>query len=67
MGCFPNIRREVENMQKMLKGRPDDKLIAGYKKAMEAYEKTKEMNHKNAADLIKKEIDIRGLKVDEGF
>jgi len=62
---FPNIRKELKGMEKMLKTRPDEKLISGYKRAMKTYEKTGEIQHKHAASVIKKEIDRRGLKIED--
>ena len=55
---------EVKLMQKYLTERPDDKLIEGYKKATEDYEKTGDERIKAARDAIKTEIDKRGLKID---
>ena len=63
-GCFPNIRKEMEKMEKMLKEKPDEKLIDGYNRAMKTYDRTGDEQHKRAADMIKKEIKRRKLKVE---
>ena len=60
-----DLKKELKKMQKMLKDRPDEALIKGYKRAMKAYENTGEVKHKHAGSLIKKEIDRRGLKIED--
>lgn len=50
-------------MQNDLKDKPDDKLIEGYKRASKDYEETADEKIKVARDVIKAEIDRRGLKV----
>ena len=60
---LPNVSKQMKKMEKHLKGRPDQKLIDGYKNAMADYDATGNEQCKIAADIIKKEIDRRGLKV----
>jgi len=67
MKGFPNIKKELKNMQNMLSNKPDENLIEGYKKAMKEYKQTGEIQHKHAAMFIKKELDNRGVEVDEEF
>jgi len=64
MNELPNIKKELKKMQKHLEGKPDGKLIDGYRRAMKAYENTGDIQHKHAADFIKKELDRRKIKVD---
>lgn len=52
-------------MSKYLKSRPDEKIINGYKNAMKDYENTGDEKRKIAANIIKQELDRRGLKIDE--
>jgi len=59
-----NVKSEVEKLKEHLKGRPDLKLINGYKQAMQDYEDTMDERFKCAADIIKEEIDRRGLKIE---
>lgn len=59
-----NIQKEMEKLEKYLKDRPDNKLINGYKRAMKDYEETNDERCKLSADIIKKEIDRRGLKIE---
>jgi len=59
-----NPEKALKKMEKDLKGRPDEKLIAGYKRAMKDYEESGDEQIKVAADIIKKEIDSRGLKIE---
>jgi len=61
---FPNVKKEMKKMEKHLKGRPDEKIIEGYKQAKYDYEQTNDEQIKMAMDIIKKEIDRRGLKVE---
>lgn len=61
---FPNVKSELEKLEKHLKKRPDEKLINGYKRAMEDYKESENEQCKWAADIIKKEIDRRGLKIE---
>lgn len=60
---FPNVEKETKKLEKHLKGKPDEKLIKGYKEAIKDYENTGDEQCKIAADIIKKEIDKRGLKL----
>ena len=64
MKGFPNIRKELKNMQNMLKGKPDKNLIEGYEKAMEQYKETGEEQHKHAAMFIKSELKKRGIEME---
>ena len=57
-------KKELKKLAKYLKKRPDEKLIAGYKQAMIDYENTGYEHIKLSADVIKKEIDRRGLKIE---
>ena len=59
-----NVKKELKKMEKHLKKADDKKLIDGYKNAMKDYEKNKNEQCKMAADLIKKEIDRRGINED---
>jgi len=61
---FPNPDKEMKKMKKHLMKRPDEKLINGYKNAMKDYEETENEQCKIAADMIKQEIDRRGLKIE---
>lgn len=61
---MPNINKEMKKLENHLKGKPDEKLIKGYKQAMKDYKDTGNEECKAAADIIKKEIDTRGLKVE---
>ena len=61
----PDVKGALKRMEKMLKKRPDEKLIAGYKKAMQDYEETGDEQCKHAGNIIKAEIDRRGLKVEK--
>jgi len=63
MKDIPNIKKELKLMQKMLKDKPDDNLINGYKKAMKQYDETGDEQHKNAALFIKEELDDRGIEI----
>ena len=58
-----NPKKEVKKLEKHLSKKEDEKLIKGYKNAMYDYEQTGNEHCKLAADIIKKEIDKRGLKV----
>jgi len=58
------INKELKKLEKHLKKRPDEKLIKGYKEAMKDYKDTGNEQCKYAADIIKKEIDTRGLKIE---
>jgi len=62
---FPNVKKAMKDMEEHLKTRPDDKIINGYKNAMKDYKETGNEQCKIAADVIKKEIDRRGLKVED--
>ena len=57
------LKEELKKLEAHLKKRPDEKLINGYNKAMNDYKRTKDRQIKLAADIIKKEIDRRGLKI----
>jgi len=59
-----NIKKTIKKLNAHLISRPDDKIIAGYQKAMKDYEESGNQQAKIAADLIKKEIDRRGLDVE---
>ena len=59
-----DLRKELKNMTNMLKNKPDENLIAGYKRAMKAYENTGEIQHKHAGMMIKKELDRRNIEVE---
>lgn len=61
---FPNVKKQMKKMEKHLKNRPDEKLIEGYKRAMQDYEDTKNEQCKSSADIIKQEIDRRGLEIE---
>jgi hypothetical protein len=60
---FPNPEKEMKKLEKHLRKRPDEKLIRGYATAMKDYDVTGDEECKIAADIIKKEIDRRGLKI----
>jgi len=64
MKGFPDIKKELKNMQNMLKNKPDENLIEGYKNAMKKYEETGDEQHKHAGMFIKNELDRRKIKVD---
>ena len=61
---FGNVEKEMKKLEKHLMSRPDDKLIKGYKEAMTDYQTTGNEECKVAADIIKKEIERRGLKIE---
>ena len=54
---------KVKTMYSDLGNVSDEKLISGYKKAMKDYKEKKDEKIKVAVDVIKTEIDRRGLKV----
>jgi hypothetical protein len=56
--------KKVKTMYNDLRNVSDEKLIEGYKKAMKDYEEKKEDKIKVVANVIKTEIDRRGLKVE---
>jgi len=58
---FDLAQIKINQMRKHLESRPDEKLINGYKKAMEDYKETNDENCLVAANEIKREIDKRGL------
>lgn len=53
----------MKKLEKHLMGKPDEKLIKGYKEAMNDYRTTGNEECKLAADVIKKEIERRGLDI----
>lgn len=55
----------VNEMNKYLMSRPDEKIISGYRNAMKDYENTGDEKQKIAANIIKQELDRRGIKIDE--
>ena len=59
-----DVEEQMKKLEKHLKKRPDHKLINGYKNAMKDYKETDNEQCKVAADIIKKEIDKRGLKIE---
>jgi len=61
---FGGMNRELKRMEQHLKKRPDEKLIKGYKAAMLDYEETGNEQCKIAGDIIKREMDRRGLKIE---
>jgi len=64
MRKLPDVKKVLADMNAHLQSRPDEKLIAGYQKAMKDYEETENPQAKIAADMIKKEIDRRGLDIE---
>ena len=58
-------KEELNMLFVHLKERPDEKLIKGYKEAMKDYKETGNIKCKFSAQIIKQEIDRRGLKIDE--
>jgi len=62
---LPNVKKIMEKMMGDLKKKPDEKLINGYKQAMKDYEDTGNEQCKVAGEIIKKEIDRRGLKIED--
>ena len=65
MDEIKNIKKQLKGMEQMLKTRPDNKLIEGYHLAMHDYEQFDNKQAKVAAEIIKKEIDRRGLTIDD--
>jgi hypothetical protein len=57
------VIKKVKTMYNDLEGVSDEKLINGYNKAMKDYEEKKDEKIKVAVDVIKTEIDRRGLKI----
>jgi len=58
-----DLKKELKNVKNMLRDKPDENLIEGYKRAMKAYENTGEIQHKHAGMMIKKELDRRKIEV----
>ena len=56
--------KKIKTMYNDLKNISDEKLIEGYKKAMKDYEEKKDEKIKVAAEVLKKELDRRRLKVE---
>jgi len=65
MNEMPNIKKVMKKLMGDLKKKSDKKLINGYQKAMKDYEDTQNEQCKIAADIIKKEIDRRGLNIED--
>jgi len=59
-----NIQKELKKMQKHLENATDDSLIRGYKEAKADYENTGEQEISIVCDLIKAELDKRGVNID---
>ena len=59
-----DVKKKLLEMNMHLQSRPDEKLINGYKQAMKDYEETGKEDYKIAGDLIKNEIERRGLKIE---
>jgi hypothetical protein len=64
MKSLKKAMKAVQEMNSDLKDISDNKLIEGYKKAMEDYKNKGDYRIKAAVDVIKKEIDRRGLKAE---
>jgi hypothetical protein len=60
---FKEAMDKVKAMYNDLQQVPDEKLINAYKNAMKDYKEKKDEKIKTAADVIKVEIDRRGLKI----
>jgi hypothetical protein len=60
---FKEAMDKVKTMYSDLQHISDEKLIVGYKNAMKDYKEKKDEKIKAAADVIKVEIDRRGLKI----
>lgn len=58
-----NITNELRKLKKHLQGKSDENLIKGYKNAMKDYDEKGDEQTKLAADIIKEEIDRRGIKL----
>jgi len=65
MKSLKKAMKAVQKMNDDLIGISDNKLIEGYKKAMDDYKKTGNENIRDAAEIIKKEIDRRNLYCEE--
>jgi len=63
-GKIRKAKKEVEKVVNFLQGMPNESLITGYKSAMDTFEKTQKYEHRVAAEIIKKEIERRGLKIE---
>ena len=61
------MKRALKQMNADLSEKPDDKLIDGYKKAMKDYKDTGNKQCLVASELIKKELDKRGIKVEDTY
>ena len=59
------LKEELEKLQKYLKERTDFEVIRGYKEAKADFEKTGNPMIEGALDIIKKELDRRGIKENE--
>jgi len=57
-------KETINNMNATLEEKPDEKLIKGYKDAMKDYKDTGNEHCLRAAEIIKKEIDRRGISVE---
>lgn len=58
------VTRMLKKLEKDLANKPDANLLNGYKKAMEDYEKTGNIHCKLAGDVIMKEMERRGIKLE---
>ena len=58
-----DVKKRLLELEAHLKTRPDANLLEGYNRAMEDYRKTGKEEIRVAGELIKTEIDRRGLKV----
>lgn len=61
---LPNIEKEMKRLEKHLRSKSDEKIIRGYIEAMNDYKITGNIDCKNAAHIIKNEMDRRGIKIE---
>jgi len=58
-----NLKKELKNLEKHLRTRPDNSIIEGYRKAKKEYEEIGDIQLKYAMDMIKRELDRRELDI----
>jgi len=60
-----NIKKQWEEMKEYLKERTDFEVIRGYKEAKADFERTNNPMIEGALEVIKEELNRRGIKEDE--
>ena len=57
------LKKTLKKLNNDLRDKPDEKLIDGYKAAMQDYKDTDNKECKAAADIIKKELTRRNIEI----